>query len=227
VTAPQAPPPSGGYAATLSFAAVNQPEIKTMMGQEIGGTLHRKANTAMWTDTMTATLDASQRPDVTPYVPAGGVVTGVTWSISNAALTYPVQNPDYTFGNPVEPTSTTSASMTPSGHEASISFEENWSEDGLNGGKGIHDTLTNSTVAATPKSYPISATFTLSGTVSGYVPTRESDGHGGTTTVDVPFSHSFTLSDSAEQDLTVDGTGAVPMTSAGRNYMVGVTLNPQ
>jgi hypothetical protein len=216
---------NGGYNATLSFQAVNQPEIKTIMGQEIGGTLHRKANTAMWTDTITATLSVPQ-PDVSPYVPAGGVVTGVTWNISNVTLIYPAQNPDYTFGNPVEPISTTTANMTPSGHQATASFEENWSEDGLNGGQGIHDTLTNSTIAATPVSYPISATCTVNGTVSGYVPMRESDGNGGTTIVDVPFTNQFTLHGSAAQDLLVDGTGAVPMTSAGQNYMVGDLANP-
>jgi hypothetical protein len=236
VTASQTPSSSGGYTAALSFAAVNQPEIKTMMGQEIGGTLQRAANTAMWTDTVTATLAADQQPDVSSYVPSGGVVQSVVWSISDITLTYPAQNPDYTFGNPVEPTATTSTSMTAgddssgSGHQATASFEEKWSEDGIGYGSqgpyGIHDTLTNSTIAASPVSYPISAAFTLSGTVSGYVPTQESTGNGGTIIVDVPFSNPFTLSGTAEQDLKVDGTGAVPMTSAGQNYMVGSVLNP-
>jgi hypothetical protein len=233
VTAPQ-PPPSNGYTATLSFAAINQSEIKTMMGVEIGGTLQRKANTAMWTDTVTATLAADQQPQVpSSAIPAGGEVQSVTWSISDVNLTYPAQNPDYTFGNPVEPTTTTPASMTVgndssgSGHQATASFEEKWSEDGLNGGKGIHDTLTGSTVAASPVSYPISATFTVSGTVSGVIPQPPIlTVTGWIYPPPIPFSNPFTLSGSAEQDLLVGGTGAVPMTSAGQNYMVGVTSNP-
>jgi hypothetical protein len=229
----QQPPPTGSYSGTLSFQAVNQANIQTLYGRKVGGTLQRGLNIALWTDTVTAILEASQQPDVSPYVPAGGVVTGVTWSISKATLSYPAQNPDYIFDNPVEPTAKTSTGLTPSGHQATTSFEENWSEDGIGYGSsgpyGIHDTLTNSMAATTPKSYSLSATFTLSGTVSGYVPTREPDGQDGWRTVDIPFGPiNFAVNGTASQPLWVCGTGAVPVTGTGGHLAVVACLaNPQ
>jgi hypothetical protein len=229
----QQPPPTGSYSGTLSFQAVNQANIQTLYGRQVGGTLKRGPNIALWTDTVTATLKALQQPDVSPYVPAGGVVTGVTWSISKATLTYPAQNPDYIFDNPVEPAATASTGLTPSGHQATASFEENWSEDGIGYGSsgpcGIYDTLTGSMIAATPKSYSLSATFTLDGTVSGYVPTREPYGDDGWRTVDIPFGPvNFTVNGTASQPLWVCGTGAVPVTGTGGHLAVVACLaNPQ
>jgi hypothetical protein len=229
----QQPPPAGRYSGTLSFQAVNQSNIKTLYGQQVGGTLRRGPNIALWTDTVTAILEASQQPDVSPYVPAGGVVTGVTWSIGKATLTYPAQNPDYIFDNPVEPTATTSAGLTPGGHQATASFEENWSEDGIgygsSGPSGIYDTLTGLMAATTPKGYSLSATFTLNGTVSGYVPTREPYGDDGWTITDIPFGPvAFSVNGTATQALWVCGTGAVPVTGTGGHLAVVACLaNPQ
>ena len=229
----QPPPTVGSYSGTLSFQAVNQANIQTLYGRQVGGTLQRGLNIALWTDTVTATLEATQQPDVSPYVPAGGVVTGVTWSIGKATLSYPAQNPDYIFDNPVEPTAKTSTGLTPSGHQATTSFEENWSEDGIGYGSsgpyGIHDALTNSMAATTPKSYSLSATFTLSGTVSGYVPTREPDGQDGWRTVDIPFGPiNFAVNGTASQPLWVCGAGAVPVTGTGGHLAVVACLaNPQ
>ncbi len=67
---PQSPPGSPGDA-TLTFNAVNQANIKTITGQQIGGTLQRGPNIALWTDTVTATLSAPQPPQPT-QIPNNG-----------------------------------------------------------------------------------------------------------------------------------------------------------
>lgn len=227
----QKPPgTSGSYTGTLSMTAVNQATWSStpMVTQDSqpAKKVTRPANTAKWTDQVTATLSATQEPDVSAYVPPNGVVTNVTWSIQSASISYPLKNPEFAVGNPVDPAvgATTSQDMTPSGQTATTQFLEEWSLDGVNGpgpGTGVYDILTGKVIAVNPSTWQIAASFTLTGSVSGYVPTQESNGNGGTTIVDIPFGpNQFTIQGTAEQDLTVDGAGALPQMSGDVRVIV-------
>jgi hypothetical protein len=231
-------PPTGSPGdATLTFNAVNQANIKTMTGQQIGGTLQRGPNIALWTDTVTATLSAPEPPQPTQIPNNGQFVKFNSWAITNATLNdIPAQNPSYAFGNPVEPVSKLPAiALTPQSSgpntatAVSTGFEENWSEDGIgyttSGPYGVKDVLTGQMMATTPESYQLSATYTLdysygyqywvpgSDNSPGYWQTGTASGSTGPLTV--------------TQDLWVCGTGAVPLTSVNQNHMVADTLNPQ
>jgi hypothetical protein len=236
--------PANGYAGSLAFEAVNMDGLKTLLGQAIGGTLHRKANTAMWTDTVTATLTVPAPPEPEAMVQSDEAgttrnfqVTG--WQVTMAALTYPEMNPNFSFGNPVEPVSTASTGMAPgSSGTATASFQENWSEDGIGYGRsgpdGVHDALTGQTMAASPRPYNLSATFTVD-----YTYTYEewkcigTDAEGRPVYAWVPENGSGTIGGAAGATLTVDGAGAMPITGQGdasansQLFMVGSTLNPQ
>ena len=164
VNPPQSPTGSPGDA-TLTFNAVNQANIKTMTGQQIGGTLHRGPNIALWTDTVTATLSVPQPPQPIQIPNNGQFVKFNDWAITDVTLNdIPAQNPDYAFGNPVEPVSDLPPmAMTPQSNgpdmatAVSTGFEENWSEDGIGyttpGPYGVKDVLTGQMMATTPESY--------------------------------------------------------------------------
>ncbi len=224
VTLPQTQPSKGGSAG-LSLVAVNQATwsttpLVTQMGAP-AQKVTRPVNTAKWTDQITATLTTTQPTPPASAIPSGGVVQSVTWSIQSASISYPQKNPAFAVGNPIDPAAgaTTSQPMTPNGQQATSQFLEEWSIDGF--GVGVYDILTNTVIAKNPSTWPITATYTLSCTVSGYVPTPESTPDGGTTIVDVPFGPiPFTVSGSAEQDLTVDGAGAMPSTSGDTRIIV-------
>jgi hypothetical protein len=229
--------------ATLTFQAVNQTNIKNFYGTQIGGTLHRGANIALWTDTVTATLSAPAPQPPQPELSGNEqLVSGPTvtsWAITDATLNdIPAQNPDYAFGNPVESVSylpamtMTSQGSASSGNAtaATPGFEENWSEDGIgygtSGPYGIKDILTGQMMATTPESYQMSATYTVTYdyTYTVHIPGSGNDDPGYDQTLNGSGS---TGPLTVTQDLWVCGTGAVPMTSAGKNYMAADTLNPQ
>lgn len=235
-------PPTGSPGdATLTFNAVNQANIKTMTGQQIGGTLQRGPNIALWTDTVTATLSAPEPPQPTQIPNNGQFVKFNDWAIMDATLNdIPAQNPDYAFGNPVEPVSDLPPmTLTPEGSgpatatAVTAGFEENWSEDGIgyttSGPYGVKDVLTGQMMATASQSYTLSATYTVAYDYTyEYQELAGYDGNGNPIyqTVDATASGSggpLTVT----QDIWVCGTGAVPLTSAGQNYMVADTLNPQ
>jgi hypothetical protein len=227
--------------ATLTFNAVNQANIKTMTGQQIGGTLQRGPNIALWTDTVTATLSAPEPPQPAQIPNNGQFVKFNDWAIMDATLNdIPAQNPDYAFGNPVEPVSDLPPmTLTPEGSgpatatAVTAGFEENWSEDGIgyttSGPYGVKDVLTGQMMATASQSYTLSATYTVAYDYTyEYQELAGYDGNGNPIyqTVDATASGSggpLTVT----QDIWVCGTGAVPLTSAGQNYMVADTLNPQ
>jgi hypothetical protein len=230
-----------GYA-MLTFNAVNQANIKTISGRQIGGTLHRGPNIALWTDIVTATLSAPAppapqiRPPGNESLVSGPTITG--WMITDATLSgIPAQNPNYAFGNPVEPLSymaslvlTTKSSGPDMATAVSSGFEENWSEDGIGyttpGPYGVKDVLNGQMMAKTPKCYQMSATYTV---IYNYIYTVHIPGIGrGDPGYDQTINGSgSTHPQTVTQNIWVCGTGAVPMTSLDKNYMVADTLNPQ
>jgi hypothetical protein len=136
------------------------------------------------------------------------------WSISTASLTYPLKNPNFTFGYPVDPVNgaTTNASMAsatngPSQATATAQFREDWSMDGA----GIYSLHTGTTMAATPQPFPLSATYTVSYTytyqvwqIIGYTGGKDPQpiwGWGPDQT------GTGTANGTASGTLTVDGTG--------------------
>ncbi len=115
----------------------------------------------------------------------------------------------------------------------SAGFEEDWSEDGLgyttSGPYGVKDVLTGQMMATAPQSYTLSATYTVTYDYTyayqklvGY----DKNGNPIYQTVEATAGGSAGPQ-TVTQDIWVCGTGAVPLTSAGKNYMVADTLNPQ
>jgi hypothetical protein len=227
---------SGGMG-TLTFHAHNQANIQTLYGTKVGGTLKRGQNIALWTDSVTATLAVSQPPTPT-NIPQGGSFAGfINWGIASATLNgIPIQNPAFTFDNPVEPSAYKTLGMNSqgtvsSGNATAVSpgFEEDWSEDGIGygttGPQGIMDALNGQKVAVYPKSYQLSATYVVNYTYYYiyWVPGNNNHpGHWATGTA----SGSGSLT--ATQALWVCGTGAVPVTGTGGHLAVVASLaNPQ
>ncbi|ABO49475.1 hypothetical protein Dred_0940 [Desulforamulus reducens MI-1] len=136
-------PPAGN--ADLTFSAVSQSK-KTP----------RPAGTAKWTDWVTTTVTIPR-----PTPPKG---TLDWWQVTDCKITYPKKNPEFAFGNPVEPKGTVTAGMSYSSGQfkpsdskttASITFQENWSMAGAK----IYNILKDELMAASPKHYPISVTY--------------------------------------------------------------------
>jgi hypothetical protein len=233
----QQQPVSGG-AGTLTFQAYNQANIQTLYGRQVGGTLKRGPNIALWTDSVTATIAVPQ-PPIPTNIPQGGIFTGfINWEIASATLNgIPIQNSAFTFDNPVEPSAYKTLGMNSqgnvsSGNATAVSpvFEEDWSEDGIGygtgGPQGIMDAITGQKAAVAPKSYQLSATYVEDYTYTYiyWVPgSLNNPGHWATGTAS-GSSGSLT----AAQAIWVCGTGAVPVTGTGGHLAVVASLaNPQ
>jgi hypothetical protein len=160
--------PTGQVSGALSFTAVSQ-----------AGTV-RPADTAEWTDMVTASLTSDAPPQPTASSP--NYITGWTWSISNVTLSYPTQAQPgsngaggFSFGYPVDPpgqmengvyvaTTMTPVSMaTQSSSTANASFRETWSLDGAGNGRGIYSIIKNppGIMAATATPFDITAAWTV------------------------------------------------------------------
>jgi hypothetical protein len=160
--------PTGQVSGALSFTAVSQ-----------AGTV-RPADTAEWTDMVTASLTSDAPPQPTASSP--NYITGWTWSISNVTLSYPTQAQPgsngaggFSFGYAVDPpgqmengvyvaTTMTPVSMaTQSSSTANASFRETWSLDGAGNGRGIYSIIKNppGIMAATATPFDITAAWTV------------------------------------------------------------------
>ncbi|MGI9860059.1 hypothetical protein SDD30_01570 [Moorella naiadis] len=133
----------GGYLILQAYSQAGQ----DIYGNEVPS-MPRDPGTAKWTDTVKATL---KPPAPTP--PRG---TLDWWKITNAKITYPKRNPEFTFGHPVPPDGTLTVDMTPNGHEATAEFREDWSVAGA----PIYDNLTGE-MAPGPTEYPITAKYEI------------------------------------------------------------------
>jgi hypothetical protein len=144
--------PAGQVSGILSFAALSQTGAS------------RPAGTAEWTDMVTARLTSDAPPQPTTSSP--NYITGWTWSISNATLDYPSQNPDFTFGYPIDPVAgaeTPLSMATQNSSTAKASFREAWSMDGAGNGRGIYSIIKNppGIMAATATPFSITASWTI------------------------------------------------------------------
>jgi len=130
----------------------------------------REPGKALWTDIVEATLNlpvqnlvtrrdsvdykttvAPPRPPQSECGTSKSEITG--WRIVRADLSYPKQNPDFTFGHPLPPVGQVTIPMKISkdGHSATATFKEDWALDGA----FIYDMLTDSLINQEPKNYPI------------------------------------------------------------------------
>ncbi|OPY63672.1 MAG: Bacterial Ig-like domain (group 2) [Pelotomaculum sp. PtaU1.Bin065] len=151
--------PSSINNGSLTFQAVSQ-----------NGKQYRDPNRAMWTDVVTATLtlpvktkvtkDSSVDYDTTvapPKPTERGCETNYNkiteWHIVSAELSYPTQNPKFTFGHPLDPVGVTTIPMEISedGHTATATFKEQWAMNGAN----IYDVFLGKEVCTEPKNYDI------------------------------------------------------------------------
>lgn len=128
--------PSGPGSLTFQAVSVNRDRT-------------RPANTAKWSDWVTATL----RPPE-PVPPIGRLVS---WRIVSASLTYPKKHPQFSFGTPYPPQGTRTVAMTPKGHEATVEFQEDWGMDGA----GIYSLLEKRLMAEEPRYYTLTADYTV------------------------------------------------------------------
>lgn len=150
----------------------------------------RPANTAKWTDWVTATLKAKK-----PSPPKGSITS---WSVTSAKLTYPKKAEKFTFGHPLPPEGTVTVDMNPSGHGATVEFMEDWSMNGA----FIYDSLAGKMVDG-PTKYQITASYTVDYTYKWKTSHRGSDGKKHTTT----HTGSGTDSGTVSGNLLVNGTG--------------------
>lgn len=200
--APPAPPSNGA----LTFQARNQGG-KDLYGKYIPPT-NRTANTAMWEDMVTATL---KPPAPTP--PKG---TLKSWSITSATITIPKQHPRFSFGTPYPPVSTETLTMKPGGHTATSIFKETWGIDGFNrgGSPGVYSPIEKRVMAAKPKSYNISANYSIRYTYEWQEKRRScstgSNGKRKCRTYYVTKSATGTTSGTATGSLLVNGAGRIP-----------------
>ena len=203
--------PGKGYNGTLTFQATSQSgTIDALTGQP-GAVITRTPNTAKWTDQVTATLKAGTPPD--PQLASNEKFDGFNrWQITGATLSYPLKNPGFTFGDPVDPVNgaTTSTGMSransgPPQATATAQFQENWSMDGAD----IYDLQTQTTMASNSQGFYPSAAFAVQYTYTyqvWQVIGTNSDGSpiwgwG------PPQIGSGTVHGTAAGTLTVDGTG--------------------
>ncbi len=211
---------NGSYTGELQMVAVNQTTwsttpMVTQQGQQ-AKKVTRATNTAEWTDQITATLNPAA-PDGASYVPDGAIYDSDTWSVQSATITYPLKNPAFAVGNPVDPAAgaTTSQDMTPSGQTATAQFLEEWSLDGF--GVGVYDVLTNEVIAQNPSNWQITADYTLSCTVQYHYMITNPDG---SESPGPEQSLTVNPTGTATQTLTVDGAGAMPSTSGNTRIIV-------
>ncbi|MBM7854954.1 hypothetical protein JOC37_001334 [Desulfohalotomaculum tongense] len=171
----------------LTFQAVSQDK-----------TITRPANTAKWTDWVTATLKPSA-----PTPPKGKLVS---WEITSASITYPKKNPRFTFGNPLPPKGTTTINMNPNGHKATATFQEDWAMDGAR----IYNPIKDKLMAKYPKKYTLTANYTIHYVYQYKVRHRSchtSNGHRHCHTWYETVTKSGTVSDSVSGVLLVNGSG--------------------
>jgi len=156
----------------------------------------RPVNTAKWSDDVKATLRVAR-----PVPPRGKLDW---WEISSAKLTYPRQNPDFTFGCPYPPSGTVTVNMKLPGRagpetdwlEAAAEFEENWAMDGF----PVYCMLEERQMTTEkPKSYPVTAAYTVRYQYTYWV---------GFPPEPVTVEASYTRT--ARQDLLVNGAGTIP-----------------
>jgi hypothetical protein len=153
--------------------------------------------TAKWCDDVHATLTVDR-----PTPPLGDLDW---WEITWARITYPKQNPEFSFGNPVPPDGTVTKDMEVPGSgleaqkQAKIVFEEDWALDGF----GIHNLATGEDMATEPRSYPVSVNFKVTYQYTWW--TSEGD-------PPVPVKHTKvdSYTDTATADLLVKGAGMIP-----------------
>lgn len=162
----------------LTFSAVSQDNSIT-----------RPANTAKWTDHVTATLSPKK-----PTPPKGTITS---WSVTSATLNYPSKNPKFTFGHPLPPVGTKTITMNPSGHKATVTFDEDWSLNGAN----IYDIIARKMVDG-PTNYTITANYTVR-FIYKWTTTTHHNGHSHTVT----HTASGTESGTESGTLLVNGTG--------------------
>ncbi|MEW6697296.1 MAG: PQQ-binding-like beta-propeller repeat protein [Bacillota bacterium] len=203
VTTGEASPPSNGV---LTFQARSQGG-KDLYGKYIPPT-NRPVNTAMWEDMVTATL---KPPAPTP--PKG---TLKSWSITSATITIPKQHPRFSFGTPYPPVSTETLTMNPGGHTATALFKETWGIDGFNrgGSPGVYSPIEKKVMAAKPKTYTITANYTIKYTYEWQEKRRScstgSNGKRKCRTYYVTKSATGTTSGTATGSLLVNGAGRIP-----------------
>ncbi|OPX94462.1 MAG: hypothetical protein A4E53_00061 [Pelotomaculum sp. PtaB.Bin104] len=126
-------------------------------GEDVYGNWHdsvaRSPFTAKWTDDVKATLTVPR-----PKPPKGWLDW---WEISWANVTYPKQNPDFMFGDPLPPQGTVTIQMNVPGQgleeekQATQTFQEDWGMDGAQ----IYNMIKDELMAEYPKNYPISVDF--------------------------------------------------------------------
>jgi hypothetical protein len=187
----------------LQFQAYSRP------GEDIYGVWQpsrpREPNTAKYTDEVHATLTVDR-----PKPPKGSLDW---WEITWARLTHPEQNPEFCFGNPVEPISgdnvTKNMDVPGRGLEeqkkATLVFEEDWSMAGFNYGSeapGVWNDMTGELMAAEPKIYPVSVRFKVTYQYTYTVCTCDEDG-----CFCWPVTETRTYEDVATRNLRVEGTG--------------------
>lgn len=178
----------------------------------------RVLNTAKMTDNVVATLHVPS-----PKPPKGKLLS---WSITSASLAYPSRNPDFSFGNPVEPINgdVVTIGMNAGGHTATAEFEEDWSLDGFNQGSeapGIYNMMTGELMAAEEKPYRITADWTVEYTYEHQIPHRScktkkrSDGstYRSCHTWYETVRKTGAASGTAAGSLLVNGAGRVPFAS--------------
>lgn len=157
------PPTGDSSPGSLTFQAVSQ-----------DGSTNRDPGTAMWTDVVTATLvppvmqsiaysENMVEPDYSttiapPLPPSGGCAPAYTritgWHIISADLSYPKQNPEFTFGHPLPPIGEETIPMDVSGgQKATAAFREQWAMDGAY----IYDWFTDQLINQEPTNYDITA----------------------------------------------------------------------
>ncbi|TEB10834.1 hypothetical protein Psfp_04084 [Pelotomaculum sp. FP] len=159
----QLPPPSNNTPGSLTFQAVSQ-----------DGSTNRDPGTAKGTDIVTGTLippviqsiaysENMVEPDYSttvapPLPPSGGCAPAYTritsWHIVGADLSYPKQNPEFTFGHPLPPIGEESIPMDVSGgQKATATFKELWAMDGAY----VFDWFTDQLINQEPTNYAITA----------------------------------------------------------------------
>lgn len=167
----------------------------------------RPENTAKLLDDVTAILEPPA-----PSPPKGELVS---WSIASASLTYPNKSSRFAMIAPYPPEGTVTIDMNPGGHEATGYFEENWAMDGINadrGAPGVYNIIEGRVMAATPKKYTITATYTIEYEYKWQERKRKcstgSDGKKHCHTYYVTRYGSGTSSGTASGKLLVDGVGS-------------------
>jgi len=86
--------------------------------------------------------------------PVGALSIMAAWRLDDVSLTYPAENPGYSFGHPLPPAGTETILMAVSTHTATGRFQELWAEDGT----PLFDVITQEPVGP-PKAYTLASAF--------------------------------------------------------------------